>query len=48
MAETSITLPDVVYVVNLGQAKIKGYDPLNRQVTLRPEWESQSSMKQRQ
>eukprot|EP00803_Ostreobium_quekettii_P005001 evm.model.scf_1088.2 EVM.evm.TU.scf_1088.2 scf_1088:8376-21349(-) len=47
IAETSITINDVVYVVNGGKAKEKSYDALNKVACLFPVWISQASCKQR-
>jgi len=47
IAETSITIDDVVYVVDGGKAKGKSYDPLNNLATLLPQWVSQASARQR-
>ena len=41
IAETSITIDDVVFVVDCGKAKEKSYDPLNKLATLLPQWISQ-------
>lgn len=47
IAETSITIPDVVYVVDAGKAKEKSYDIVNKLATLLPAWITLASAKQR-
>jgi hypothetical protein len=47
IAETSITVDDVVHVVDCCRAKEKHFDPVNKLPTLSPEWVSQASVKQR-
>lgn len=47
IAETSITVNDVVYVVDAGQAKEKAYDSVNQLATLLPAWVSRANAKQR-
>lgn len=47
IAETSITIDDVVYVVDPGKAKENGYDPQTRMQTLQECWISQANAKQR-
>ncbi|KAJ7527492.1 hypothetical protein O6H91_16G057600 [Diphasiastrum complanatum] len=47
MAETSITINDVVFVVDLGKAKETSYDALNNTPCLLPSWISQASARQR-
>ena len=47
IAETSITINDVVYVVNSGRIKLKSFDPHTGMSTLQTEWVSQSSERQR-
>eukprot|EP00088_Acartia_fossae_P004520 TRINITY_DN1193_c0_g1_i7.p1 TRINITY_DN1193_c0_g1~~TRINITY_DN1193_c0_g1_i7.p1 ORF type:complete len:572 (-),score=168.18 TRINITY_DN1193_c0_g1_i7:129-1814(-) len=47
IAETSITIEDIVYVVDCGKIKIKNFDVANNISTLAPEWISLSNMKQR-
>ncbi|MEW5311175.1 MAG: hypothetical protein WDW38_002911 [Sanguina aurantia] len=47
IAETSITISDVVYVVDAGKAKEKSYDIVNKLATLLPAWITLASAKQR-
>lgn len=47
IAETSITIPDVVYVVDSGKVKEKRYDQSKRMTNLLTTWISQSNMRQR-
>jgi len=47
VAETSITIPDVVYVVDGGRCKQRIYDPVNKLSMLAGEWISQASAEQR-
>jgi len=47
IAETSLTIDDVVFVVDTGRAKEKDYDPHLKTSTLQPVWVSKSSSKQR-
>eukprot|EP00850_Spirogloea_muscicola_P021523 SM000252S09075 [mRNA] locus=s252:79854:86589:- [translate_table: standard] len=47
IAETSITIDDVVYVVDCGKAKETRYDALNKLECLAPTWISQASARQR-
>lgn len=47
VAESSITVPDVVYVVDAGKAKEKSYDTVNKLATLTPGWITLASAKQR-
>lgn len=47
LAETSITINDIVYVVNGGKAKEKSYDALNKIACLFPTWISKASCTQR-
>lgn len=47
VAETSITIEDVVYVVDAGKAKCKGYDLVNQLETLDEQWISKASAVQR-
>ena len=47
VAETSITVPDVVFVVDSGKVKQKTYDALTLTTSLRSEWISQTSATQR-
>ena len=43
----SITIDDVVYVVDGGKIKMKNFDPANNIATLKPEWVSRANAKQR-
>ena len=47
IAETSITIPDVQYVVDSGKLREKQYDQLRRITKLQPSWISKSNSKQR-
>ena len=47
IAETSITIDDVVYVVDSGKCKENGYDPNTRMQLLLERWVSRASAKQR-
>jgi len=47
IAETSLTIDDVAFVLDAGRAKEKDYDPHLKTSTLQPVWISQSSSKQR-
>jgi HrpA-like RNA helicase len=47
IAETSLTIDDVAFVVDSGRAKEKDYDPHLKTSTLQPTWISQASCKQR-
>ena len=47
IAETSITIDDVVYVVDTGKCKENGYDPNTRMQLLLERWVSRASAKQR-
>lgn len=47
IAETSITIDDVAFVVDTGRAKEKSYDPHLKTSTLQPVWVSRASAKQR-
>ncbi|KAK4479906.1 hypothetical protein RD792_015450 [Penstemon davidsonii] len=47
IAETSITIDDVVFVVDCGKAKETSYDALNNTPCLLPSWISKVSAKQR-
>ncbi|PSR89078.1 DExH-box ATP-dependent RNA helicase [Actinidia chinensis var. chinensis] len=47
MAETSITIDDVVFVVDCGKAKETSYDALNNTPCLLPSWISKASARQR-
>lgn len=47
IAETSITIDDVVYVLDCGKAKETSYDALNKLACLLPSWISKASARQR-
>ncbi len=47
IAETSVTINDVAFVIDSGRAKEKSYDPHSNTSTLQPVWISQASAKQR-
>ena len=47
IAETSLTINDIVYVIDTGRAKEKNYDPHLKSSTLQPAWISRASAKQR-
>ncbi|KAK6626795.1 hypothetical protein RUM44_009272 [Polyplax serrata] len=47
IAETSITIDDVVYVVDSGRLKTKSFDMEKNVLTLEPEWETEANAKQR-
>jgi ATP-dependent RNA helicase DHX36 len=47
LAETSITINDVVFVVDCGKAKETSYDALNNTPCLLPTWISKASARQR-
>ncbi|KAL0307181.1 UNVERIFIED_CONTAM: DExH-box ATP-dependent RNA helicase DExH6 [Sesamum radiatum] len=48
IAETSVTIDDVVYVIDSGRMKEKSYDPYNNVSTLHSSWVSKASAKQRE
>ncbi|XP_004305853.1 PREDICTED: ATP-dependent RNA helicase DHX36 [Fragaria vesca subsp. vesca] len=48
IAETAVTIDDVVYVIDTGRMKEKNYDPFNNVSTLQSSWVSKASAKQRQ
>ncbi|CAI0461166.1 unnamed protein product [Linum tenue] len=48
IAESSITIDDVVYVIDSGRMKEKSYDPYNNVSTLQTSWISKASAKQRE
>ncbi|KAM7497850.1 hypothetical protein LguiA_022264 [Lonicera macranthoides] len=48
IAETAITIDDVVYVIDSGWMKEKSYDPYNNVSTLHSAWISKASAKQRE
>ncbi|KAG5188009.1 hypothetical protein JKP88DRAFT_262359 [Tribonema minus] len=47
IAETSVTIDDVAFVVDSGRAKEQSYDPHLKLKTLVPQWVSKASAKQR-
>ncbi|XP_063227426.1 ATP-dependent DNA/RNA helicase DHX36-like isoform X2 [Bacillus rossius redtenbacheri] len=47
IAETSITINDVVYVIDSGKMKMKNFDSENNVATLQAEWVSRSNSRQR-
>lgn len=47
IAETSITIDDVVYVVDCGRSKVTNFDMDINVSTLEPEWETVANAKQR-
>ncbi|XP_020576741.1 DExH-box ATP-dependent RNA helicase DExH1 [Phalaenopsis equestris] len=47
IAESSITVDDVVYVIDCGKAKETSYDALNKLACLLPSWISKASAQQR-
>jgi HrpA-like RNA helicase len=47
LAETSLTIEDVAFVIDTGRAKEKSYDPHLKTSTLQESWISQASAKQR-
>lgn len=48
IAETAVTIDDVVYVIDSGRMKEKSYDPYNKVSTLQSSWISKASAKQRE
>ncbi|KAK9789768.1 hypothetical protein WJX73_007283 [Symbiochloris irregularis] len=47
IAETSITIDDVVFVIDCGKVKMQAYDALNKLAVLAPVWVSKASATQR-
>jgi len=47
IAETSVTIDDVVYVIDSGKVKENRYDPVNKMASLEEVWASRASCKQR-
>lgn len=47
IAETSITIDDIVYVIDGGRIKMKNYDKEANLVTLLPEWVTLANARQR-
>ncbi|GLT94049.1 hypothetical protein SLE2022_118120 [Rubroshorea leprosula] len=48
IAESSITIDDVVYVIDSGRMKEKSYDPYNNVSTLQSSWVSKANARQRE
>ncbi|KAL5057592.1 hypothetical protein RYX36_029196 [Vicia faba] len=48
IAETAVTIDDIVYVIDSGRMKKKSYDPYNNVSTLQSSWISKASAKQRE
>ncbi|GAB2282467.1 hypothetical protein Dimus_017010 [Dionaea muscipula] len=48
IAETAVTIDDVVYVIDSGRMKEKSYDPYNNVSTLQSSWISRASARQRE
>ncbi|CAN0897445.1 DExH-box ATP-dependent RNA helicase DExH6 [Linum grandiflorum] len=48
IAESAITIDDVVYVIDSGRMKEKSYDPYNNVSTLQTSWISKASARQRE
>ncbi|KAI4308138.1 hypothetical protein L6164_031242 [Bauhinia variegata] len=48
IAETAVTIDDIVYVIDTGRMKEKSYDPYNNVSTLQSSWVSKASAKQRE
>ncbi|KAL2326748.1 hypothetical protein Fmac_020175 [Flemingia macrophylla] len=48
IAETAVTVDDIVYVIDTGLVKGKGYDPYNNVLSLQSSWISKASAKQRE
>ena len=47
IAESSVTIDDIVYVIDSGRAKMKMFDPIRNFATLQPEWISRANARQR-
>ena len=47
IAETGVTIPDIVYVVDTGKVKMKSFDSLTNTSILKSEWISRTSATQR-
>lgn len=47
IAETSITIEDVVYVIDCGKTKLSRFDIANNLQTLEAEWVSEANARQR-
>ncbi|XP_010418749.1 PREDICTED: DExH-box ATP-dependent RNA helicase DExH6-like [Camelina sativa] len=48
IAESAVTIDDVVYVIDSGRMKEKSYDPYNNVSTLQSSWVSKANAKQRE
>uniref|UniRef100_A0A2P2LDZ3 RNA helicase n=2 Tax=Rhizophora mucronata TaxID=61149 RepID=A0A2P2LDZ3_RHIMU len=48
IAETAVTIDDIVYVIDSGRMKEKSYDPYDNVSTLQSSWVSKASAKQRE
>uniref|UniRef100_A0ACD5VVA8 Uncharacterized protein n=1 Tax=Avena sativa TaxID=4498 RepID=A0ACD5VVA8_AVESA len=48
IAETAVTIDDVVFVIDTGRMKEKSYDPYNNVSTLQTSWVSRASARQRE
>lgn len=48
IAETSLTIDDIVYVIDCGKAKLPNFDPLKKLNTLNSEWIALANAHQRQ
>jgi hypothetical protein len=48
IAETAVTIDDVVFVIDTGRMKEKSYDPYNSVSTLQTSWVSRASARQRE
>ncbi|XP_021763228.1 ATP-dependent RNA helicase DEAH13-like [Chenopodium quinoa] len=47
VAETSLTIPGIRYVIDTGREKVKEYNPVNEMESYKIQWISQASAKQR-
>lgn len=47
IAETSITVDDIVYVIDSGKMKLTDYDVSQDMSTLKPEWVTEANAHQR-
>ena len=47
IAETSITINDIVYVIDCGKIKMRNYDKNSFMNTLNPQWVTLANAKQR-
>ncbi|KAK7304961.1 hypothetical protein VNO77_42857 [Canavalia gladiata] len=48
IAESAVTVDDIVYVIDIGHVKEKNYDPCDNVLTLQSSWISKASAKQRE